>query len=56
MFRVGQNRTYAPYMTIYLVIFLPETLYLHHTYIYYIYMVLANFIHTWQACAEEGKD
>jgi len=35
--RVGQNRTYAPYMTIYLVIFQPKLPYIHC-----IYMVLGN--------------
>jgi len=37
MFRVGQNRIYTPYMTVYLVITLPEIPYMHR-----IYMVLAN--------------
>ena len=36
-FRVGQNRIYTPYMTVYLVVFLPKI-----PYIYRIYMVLAN--------------
>jgi hypothetical protein len=35
--RVGQNRIYAPYMTVYLVISLPKTPYIHR-----ICMVLAN--------------
>jgi hypothetical protein len=35
--RVDQNRKYAPYMTVYLVIFLPKTPYIHR-----IYIVLAN--------------
>ena len=35
--RVGQNRIYAPYMTVYLVISLPKSPYIHR-----IYMVLAN--------------
>jgi len=35
--RVGQNRIYTPYMTVYLVISLPKIPYLHR-----IYMVLAN--------------
>ena len=35
--RVGQNRIYAPYMTVYLVISLPKIPYMHR-----IYMVLAN--------------
>jgi len=32
--RVGQNRISTPYMTIYLVIFLPKLPYIHHIYIY----------------------
>jgi hypothetical protein len=39
--KVGQNRIDAPYMTVYLVIFLPKTPYKHHIYIY-IYIALAN--------------
>ena len=35
--RVGQNRIYAPYMTVYLVISLPKIPYIHRK-----YMVLAN--------------
>ena len=35
--RVGQNRIYTPYMTVYLVVFLPKMPYIHC-----IYMVLAN--------------
>ena len=35
--RVGQDRTYTPYMTVYLVISLPKLPYIHR-----IYMVLAN--------------
>jgi len=35
--RVGQNRIYTPYMTVYMVISLPKIPYIHH-----IYMVLAN--------------
>jgi len=35
--RVGQNRIYTPYMTVFLVIPLPEILYIHR-----INMVLAN--------------
>jgi len=35
--RVGQNHIYAPYMTVYLVNFLPKTPYIHR-----IYMVLAS--------------
>jgi len=37
MYRVGQNRIYTPYMTVYSVVFLPKI-----PYIYCIYMVLAN--------------
>ena len=37
MHRVGQNRIYTPYMTVYLVISLPKIPYTHR-----IYMVLAN--------------
>jgi len=40
MFRVGQNRVYAPYMTVYLVISLPKYC------IHRIYMVLANPTHS----------
>jgi len=36
-FRVGQNRIYTPYMTVYLMISLPKIPYIHR-----IYMVLAN--------------
>ena len=36
--KVGQNRVYAPYMTVYLVIFLPTIPY--NT--YHVYMALAN--------------
>ena len=39
--RVGQNRIYTPYMTVYLVIFLPKIPYIHR-----IYMVLANPTYT----------
>jgi hypothetical protein len=35
--RVGHNRIYAPYMTVYIVTFLPNIPYIHR-----IYMVLAN--------------
>jgi len=38
--RVGQNRIYTPYMTVYLVISLPKIPYIHR-----IYMVLANPTH-----------
>ena len=41
MNRVGQNRTYTPYMTVYLVISLPKLPYVNR-----IYMVLASPIHT----------
>jgi len=37
LFRVGQNRIYTPYMTVYLMISLPNIPYIHR-----IYMVLAN--------------
>ena len=37
MRRVGQNRINAPYMTVYVVISLPQIPYIHR-----IYMVLAN--------------
>ena len=37
VYRVGQNRIYAPYMTVYLVTSLPNMAYIHR-----IYMVLAN--------------
>jgi len=37
MVRVGQNRIYAPYMTVYFVIYLPKSPYIHR-----IYMALAN--------------
>jgi hypothetical protein len=40
MTRVGQNRIYTPYMTVYLMISLPKTPYIHC-----IYMVLANPTH-----------
>jgi len=40
MLKVGQNRIYTPYMTVYLVISLPKIPYIHR-----IYMVLANPIH-----------
>jgi hypothetical protein len=36
--RVGQNRIYAPYMTVYTVISLPKIPYMHR-----IFRVLANF-------------
>ena len=39
--RVGQNRIYTPYMTVYLVISLPKIPYTHR-----IYMVMASPIHT----------
>jgi len=37
--RVGQNRKYTPYLTVYVVVFLPGIPYIHRI---YIYMVLAN--------------
>ena len=40
IYRVGQNLTYTPYMTVYLVISLPKMPYTHR-----IYMVLANPIY-----------
>ena len=40
MCMVGQNRTYTPYMTVYLVISLPKIPYIHC-----VYMVLANPTH-----------
>jgi len=40
MSRVGQNRIYAPYMTVYLVVSLPKTPYIH-----IIFMVLAKPSH-----------
>jgi len=40
MRRVGQNRIYTPYMTVYFVISLPKIPYIHR-----IYMVLANLIY-----------
>jgi hypothetical protein len=33
--RVGQNRIYTPYMTVYLVLFLPKILYIHPIYIWF---------------------
>ena len=49
-YRVGQNRIYAPYMTVYTVISLPKIPYIHRiymilanpTYIYGIYGIMAN--------------
>jgi len=41
--KVGQNRTYALYMTVHLVISLPKIQYIHRI---YIYIVLAKPIHT----------
>jgi len=32
MYKVGQNRTCTPYMTVHLVISLPKIPYIHHTY------------------------
>jgi hypothetical protein len=40
MFKVGQDRIYTPYMTVYLVISLPKIPYIHR-----IYVVLANPIY-----------
>jgi hypothetical protein len=40
MYRVGQNRKYTPYMTVYLMVSLPKIPYIHR-----IYMVLANPIY-----------
>jgi len=40
MHRVGQNRIYTPYMTIYLIESLPKIPYMHR-----MYMVLANPSH-----------
>jgi hypothetical protein len=37
LYRVGQNRIYTPYITVYTVISLPKTPYIHR-----MYMVLAN--------------
>ena len=34
MYRVGHNRIYAPYMTVYLVISLPKVPYIHRIYIW----------------------
>ena len=45
--RVGQNRIYTPYMTVYLVIYLPGISYMHR-----IYIVLANPIQS----IKEGED
>jgi hypothetical protein len=33
LYRVGQNRIYSPYITVYLVISLPKTLYIHRIYL-----------------------
>ena len=48
--RVGQNRIYAPYMTVYLVISLPKTPYIHR-----ICMVLAN-LNNKGRCVQEHPD
>ena len=40
--RVGQNRIFAPYMTVYLAISLPNIQYMHRIYMHPIYMVMAN--------------
>jgi len=47
IYMVGQNRVHAPYMTVYLVIPLPNIPYIHH-----IYMVMAN--PTYLICKGEG--
>jgi len=49
MSRVGQNRIYTPYMTVYLVITLPEIPYMHR-----ICMVLANPTHVFCSALEQG--
>jgi hypothetical protein len=56
MCRIGQNRIYTPYMTVYLVISLPKLPYIHR-----IYMVLANPrnvcpVHTTELPAPLKKD
>jgi hypothetical protein len=43
--RVGQNRIYTLYMTVSLVISLPEIPYIHR-----VYMVLANFSYQYWVC------
>jgi hypothetical protein len=48
--RVGQNRTYAPYMTVHLLISLPKI-----PYIYRIIMVLANPVHTQLSALIHGR-
>jgi len=40
--KVGQNRIFTPYMTVYMVVSLPNVLYTHRI---YLYMVLANPTH-----------
>jgi hypothetical protein len=54
IYRIGQNRIYAPYMTVYLVISLPNIPYTHR-----IYMVLANptyiYIHSVYTVFLAGK-
>ena len=45
MLRVGQNRIYTPYITVYSVISLPKIPYIHR-----IYMVLANPTHAACMC------
>ena len=47
--RVGQNHTFTPYTTVYLVISLPKIPkipYTHHIYTHHIYKILANPTHT----------
>jgi hypothetical protein len=51
MFRVGQNRIYTPYMTIYLMISLPKIPYIHR-----IYMVLANPNHVPYLCVGTQRE
>ena len=49
MSRVGQNRIYTPYMTVYLMISLPKIPYIHR-----IYMVLANPMYEHSAFSDLG--
>ena len=49
--RVGQNRIYTPYMTVYSVISLPKIPYIHR-----IYMVLANPTHLLNSFLRAGAD
>ena len=50
LFRVGQNRIYTPYMTVYLVISLPKIPYIHR-----IYMVFANPTNEVELATKENK-